>query len=128
MGTWAGTANRSGIRRLALSGVLLLAWPSGAAASTSPSFVRIATALNAGGAAMTTAVSCPAQGACAAGGFYTDATHDHEAFIVNQVNGVWGAPQEVATAYNLGGDASVNSISCPAVNSCVAVGFYTDAA
>ncbi|MHB8334563.1 MAG: hypothetical protein ACYDEH_06650 [Acidimicrobiales bacterium] len=128
MRIWGGATNRSGIRRLALSGVLLLAWPAGAAAGTSPSLVRIATALNAGGAAMTTAVSCPAQGACAAGGFYTDATHDHEAFIVSQIGGVWGAPQEVATAYNLGGEASVNSISCPAVNSCVAVGFYTDAA
>ncbi len=123
-----GAANRSVVRRLVLSGALLLAWPASAAAGASPSLVRIATALNTGGAAMTTAVSCPAQGACAAGGFYTDATHNHEAFIVNQTDGVWGAPQEAATAYNLGGDASVNSISCAAVNSCVAVGFYTDAA
>ena len=124
---WGGATNRSSFRRLVLSGALLLAWPASAAAGASPSLVRIATALNTGGAAMTTAVSCPALGACAAGGFYTDSTHNHEAFIVNQIDGVWTAPQEVATAYNLGGDASVNSISCPAVNSCVAVGFYTDA-
>ncbi len=90
--------------------------------------VRLATALNVGGAAMTTAVSCPAIGQCAAGGFYTDAASQHQAFIVDQVQGVWGTPQEVATILNLGGNASVNAISCPAVNSCVATGFYTDAA
>ncbi len=77
---------------------------------------------------MTTAVSCPAVGSCAAGGFYTDSANAHQAFIVTETAGVWGSPQEVATAFNLGGNASVNSISCPAVNSCVAAGFYTDAA
>lgn len=123
---WAGVTDRRGVRRVAL-GVALLLWPASASAAANPSLVRIATALNTGGAAMTTAVSCPAAGACTAGGFYTDAANEQQAFIVSQTSGVWNAPQEVATAYNLGGNASVNSISCPAVNSCVATGFYTDA-
>ena len=121
-------AIRSGFGRVALGAILLLGWSGGASAAATPSFVRIATVLNAGGAAMMTAVSCPAAGSCAAGGFYTDAANAHEAFIVTETGGVWASPQEVATAYNLGGNASVNSISCPALNSCVAVGFYTDAA
>ncbi len=124
---WGDVAIRSSIRRVALGAVLLLGWPAAAFGATNPSLVSVATTLNAGGAAMTTAVSCPAIGACAAGGFYTDAANQQQAFIVYQTNGAWGTPQEVATAYNLGGNASVSSINCPAVNSCVAAGFYTDA-
>ncbi len=100
---------------------------STAAAGGSPIFQSIAASLNTGGAAMLTAVSCPNTGECAAGGFYTDATHLHQAFVVSEDLGAWGRTQEVATLFNLGGNASVNAISCPAVNSCVATGFYTDA-
>ena len=124
---WGDVAIRSRIRRVALGAALLLGWPAAASGAANPSLVSVAAALNVGGAAMTTAVSCPAEGACAAGGFYTDAANQQQGFVVNQAGGVWGVPHEVATAYNLGGNASVSSISCPAVNSCVATGFYTDA-
>jgi len=45
-------------------------------------------ALNAGGNAYLSEVSCPPAGHCAAGGFYTDYTNRHhhsQGFVVNQI-------------------------------------------
>jgi hypothetical protein len=46
-------------------------------------------ALNAGGNAQVTWVSCASAGNCAAGGSYQDRSGHHQAFVVSQVNGHW---------------------------------------
>ncbi len=123
----AGLARRfARVSALAI-GAIAVSLPATAQAGGAPAFTSIAAAANTGGAAMLTAVSCPGAGQCAAGGFFTDASRRHQAFVVSESLGQWGKTQEVATLYNAGGDASVNAINCSAVNSCVAVGFYTDA-
>ncbi len=123
---WRLARRLARVTMLALS-LVAVTLPAVAQAGGAPSFASIAAGVNTGGAAMLTAVSCPSTGQCAAGGFYTDASHFHEAFIVSESLGQWGKVQEVATLYNAGGNATVSAISCPAVNSCVAAGFFTDA-
>jgi hypothetical protein len=51
-----------------------------------------------------------------------------QAFVVNESSGTWGNAEEVpgTPALNAGGDAYANSISCAAVNHCVAGGYYTE--
>lgn len=82
--------------------------------------------LNAGGLANMTVVSCASPGNCAAGGFYTDASGNTQALVVDEKGGVWGVAQELpgTAALNIQGSAQVNSISCPAVGDCVAGGIY----
>ena len=84
-------------------------------------------ALNVGGSAQVSSVSCSAAGSCAAGGYYNDGSHD-QAFVVTETNGVWSDAAEVpgSADLNLGGDARVAAVSCATANSCVAGGFYTD--
>jgi hypothetical protein len=47
-------------------------------------------ALNKGGDARVSSVSCASAGSCAAGGFYTDASGKLQAFLVSERHGVWG--------------------------------------
>jgi hypothetical protein len=47
-------------------------------------------ALNQGGSAQITSVSCPSAGNCSAGGSYEDASRAH-AFVAGETNGTWGA-------------------------------------
>jgi Bacterial Ig-like domain (group 3) len=77
-------------------------------------------ALNAGGSATITAVSCAA-GYCAAIGSYTDAAMHNQAFLVTARDGTWGTAQEIA-------NAALNAVSCPAIGDCAVVGSYADAA
>ena len=44
-------------------------------------------ALNHGGNAATTSVSCASAGNCSAGGYYTDSSGHLQAFVVNETNG-----------------------------------------
>jgi hypothetical protein len=81
-------------------------------------------ALNAGGHAEVTTISCPAQFDCTAGGFYTDALDNQQAFAATEFNGSWGTAKTLAAVLNGGGFASVNSISCASPGNCVAVGQY----
>jgi hypothetical protein len=87
-------------------------------------------ALNAGGDAGVTAVSCESAGNCAAGGFYTEASGGFqgsgEMFVVDEKNGVWGKALKLRgnAAFSTSFAGSVNSISCARVGSCVAGGFY----
>jgi hypothetical protein len=69
-------------------------------------------------------VSCSAAGNCGAGG----ADGHTQAFVVSERNGKWGSAEETpgTAALNLGGNATVNSVSCPSASSCVAAGSYTD--
>ncbi len=87
-------------------------------------------ALNGGGYAVITSVSCATAGNCSAGGQYTDSTPATEAFVVSDTGGRWGTAAEVPgiAALNQRRLAQVNSVSCPTAGNCVAVGFYEDAA
>jgi len=85
-------------------------------------------ALNQGGYAQISSVSCARAGNCSAGGFYADSSGGFQVFVVSQVNGTWGTAIEVpgTAALNQGGLAEINSVSCGAVGNCSAAGFYVD--
>jgi hypothetical protein len=86
-------------------------------------------ALNIGdGSAGLFAVSCSAVGECAASGQYTDGSGHNQAFFVSEKHGRWGkaAPIPGLPLLNVGGVASVKSVSCAAVGECSAGGFYKD--
>jgi hypothetical protein len=86
-------------------------------------------ALNQGGNALITSVSCASAGNCSAGGYYRDGSDHFQAFVVRQVNGTWHAAIEVpgTAALNQGGNAEISSVSCASVGSCSAGGYYRDA-
>ncbi len=73
-----------------------------------------------------TSVSCPSAGNCVAGGSYTNRTGHSQAFVASERHGVWGKAIEVpgSGALNKGGDAAVNSVSCPSAGECAAGGGY----
>ena len=85
--------------------------------------------LNQGGAASLDALSCAPGGYCAAGGSYTDAAGNGQAFVVSEDHGTWGTAREVpgTAALNLGGGAEVDTLSCPSPGNCDAAGVYQDA-
>src|SRR6266851_1471301 len=85
-------------------------------------------ALNKGRIAVVSSVSCAAAGTCAAGAFYTDGSGSRQAFVVSEQQGVWARAIEVPGlgALNKGGDARVNSVSCPSAGNCAAGGNYFD--
>ena len=85
-------------------------------------------ALNSGGNARLSSVSCGAVGDCAAVGTYKDGSSHIQAFVVNETSGVWGDAVEVpgTAALNSGGKASVDSVSCGAAGECAAGGSYKD--
>jgi hypothetical protein len=82
-------------------------------------------ALNRGGGARVSSVSCT-RGGCAAGGFYTDAGGHRQGFVVGQRRGRWlsAAPVPGLAALNVGGDAVVNSVRCASDGDCAAGGRY----
>ena len=90
--------------------------------------VRGTAALNQGGDALTISVSCAAAGTCSAGGRYTDSSGHGQAFVVKQVNGIWGKARKVpgTAALNQGGFAAANSVSCAPAGTCSAGGSYKD--
>jgi len=87
---------------------------------------EVAAALNTGGSAQVNSVSCASAGNCSAGGYYTPRGVQGQAFVVNQVNGVWGKAKVVAAALNTGGLARVFSVSCAAAGNCTAGGWYRE--
>jgi|GEM_PF-1041902 len=80
--------------------------------------------VNSGGV---TSLSCSSVGNCSAGGYYT-ASHGTQAFVINEVHGIWHKAIEVPdiVALNKSGDATVKSLSCSSVGNCSAGGYYTD--
>jgi hypothetical protein len=84
-------------------------------------------ALNTGGNAEVTSMSCSQAGSCVAGGSYTSS--GSQAFVAVENNGTWGTATPVPglAALNVGGNAEVSSMSCSSAGGCVAVGFYQDA-
>src|SRR5215470_10682915 len=88
---------------------------------------QVAAALNAGGYAETSSVSCASAGNCSAGGYYKDfSTHSTQAFVVSATNGTWGPAKQVAAALNTGRAARIESVSCGSAGNCSAGGFYAE--
>src|SRR5215472_1694524 len=87
-------------------------------------------ALNQGGSALLTSVSCARAGTCAAGGSYTDGSGGQQAFVASETNGHWGKAKEIpgTAALNQGGSAFTGSVSCARAGTCAAGGWYTDGA
>jgi hypothetical protein len=83
-------------------------------------------ALNTDGDSQLNTVSCTSAGSCSAGGDYDDAVDGDQAFVVSQVDGVWGTATALPglAALNTGNDAVVSSISCTTSGYCTAVGYY----
>jgi hypothetical protein len=84
-------------------------------------------AQNIGANAAVTSLSCAPGGYCVAGGYYTDAGGHSQGFVVTGVKGRWRTVVKVPglVALNTGGNAAVNSVSCPAAGQCAAAGSYT---
>ena len=82
--------------------------------------------LNIGGHAAVNSVSCATAGNCSAGGVYLDTATTPQAFVVTQTGGTWGKAEEVpgTAALNVGGYATVNSVSCGSAGNCTAGGHY----
>jgi hypothetical protein len=85
-------------------------------------------ALNAGGFAFVSSVSCASAGNCSVGGGYRDGSGHSQAFVADQRNGRWGKAIEVpgSGALNADGDAFINSVSCASAGNCSAGGQYTN--
>jgi hypothetical protein len=81
---------------------------------------EVAGALNTGGSAGVSSVSCRSAGNCSAGGSATGTSGQLQAFVVNERNGTWGTAQKIAT----GPDAEVGSVSCAGAGNCSAGGSY----
>ena len=76
-------------------------------------------ALNQGGYADVSSVSCGSAGSCAAGGSYTDAdSQDFYGFVAVERDGVWGKAVTVPAS----ADGYVTSISCASAGNCLAGG------
>jgi hypothetical protein len=87
--------------------------------------------LNKGDAAEVNSVSCGAAGSCAAVGDYTDNGDNGQGWVAVEKNGVWGKAIEPPGLAALngdsgGGNAEVESVSCPSAGDCAAVGTYGD--
>jgi len=83
-------------------------------------------ALNRGGNAEVSSVSCAPPGYCAAAGFYTDGGGHRQGFVAVEQHGVWGKAAGVPGlgALNTGGYAEVSSVSCASPGNCAAGGVY----
>jgi hypothetical protein len=84
-------------------------------------------ALNIGGEAQITSMSCASPGNCSMGGDYEDAPYDTRPFVVSEVSGTWREAEEVPGIANLnkGNPAVITSLSCGSAGHCSAVGSYT---
>src|SRR5262249_51108574 len=85
-------------------------------------------ALDQGGGAAVSSVSCARAGDCGAGGVYADSSGNRQAFVVNEVKGTWRKAAEVPglAALNQGGGAAIFSVSCARAGNCGASGVYAD--
>jgi hypothetical protein len=79
-------------------------------------------ALNTGYSAGVGSVSCGAAGNCSAGGTYDDSSLGEHAFVVSEVNGVWGKAEQIPGTT---GGAQLTALSCTSAGTCTAAGFYT---
>jgi hypothetical protein len=85
-------------------------------------------ALNGGGSATVSSVSCAAPGECAAGGDYTDGSGHGQVFVADEKDGRWDNAIEVrGTATGNGVNAYMGSVSCATAGNCSAGGSSTRA-
>jgi hypothetical protein len=86
-------------------------------------------ALNKGGFAAVSAMSCASAGNCTGGGLYTDASGAQQAFVVSEAGYKWQAVTNLPglPALNKGAYAQVSAVSCTSRLNCGAGGIYTDA-
>jgi hypothetical protein len=91
--------------------------------------------LNVGGVATVSAFSCPTSGNCSAGGSYADAGSDLQAYVVDEVDGVWQPAEEVPGTAALNyvppglnfddtAGADVDALACTSAGNCSAGGGY----
>jgi hypothetical protein len=85
-------------------------------------------ALNQGGRAAVTAMSCRAAGSCTAAGSYQARGGELHAYVISEADGTWGAARQVPGAAALMGTsgfstATVYSVSCSSPGNCAAGGF-----
>jgi hypothetical protein len=85
-------------------------------------------ALNKGGYASVSALSCASAGDCSAGGLYTDGSRAQQAFVVSQTAYNWGTATNLPglRSMNKGAYALVSALSCTSPLDCSAGGIYTD--
>jgi hypothetical protein len=86
----------------------------------------VADSLGTGSNASVFSVSCVSTTFCVAGGFYLDANSQAQDFVSVLSGGIW-SDQEVGSSLNVGGGASMSSVSCVSTTFCVAGGSFTDA-
>src|SRR5580693_535880 len=82
-----------------------------------------------------TAISCPAPGSCAAGGYFATnsdpSNPNDQGFLADEVHGSWSRAFEIPGLGSLNVDhygRIVESVSCSSAGNCAAVGDYTTAA
>jgi hypothetical protein len=85
-----------------------------------------AAALETASVARAASLACPSAGNCAVGGYYSGAGGSWQAFVASQRNGRWSQAIEVpgTAAVNIGGNATIESVSCPSPGNCAASGYY----
>jgi hypothetical protein len=86
-------------------------------------------ALNLGGSASVTTMSCASAGNCAVGGYYTYGDgSDQSAFVASERNGRWSTAIQVPglRTLNTSPNAMVRSVSCGSAGNCAASGYYSD--
>src|SRR5262249_59514419 len=87
-------------------------------------------ALNSGGYAELTSVSCSTPGNCTAGGLYLAGATSYQAFVVSEVNGTWQPASRVPgiasapAGGHVGPTAQVTSVSCASAGNCSIGGGY----
>lgn len=129
------TAGSVGAAQVSSSPVNATIQSLGVAAAKAPSWASSeeipgTAALNAGGTAQVTDISCPNVGDCSAVGIYELSNGDTEAFVADETSGTWSGAEEIPgfAALNVGnGDLITVSVACPAVGDCTAGGGFTDA-
>jgi PASTA domain-containing protein len=76
-------------------------------------------------------VSCASAGNCTAVGHYGDGTGNIKGWLLTETDGVWATGVEAPLpddAGTTGRWVDLNSVSCPSVGNCTAVGDYSDSA
>jgi hypothetical protein len=86
-------------------------------------------ALTHGYVAQSGSVSCPAVGNCTTGGSYAHRAHDFQAYVADEVHGVWSNAVEApgTATLNTGDTAGIGPLDCPSVGNCSAGGSYKSA-
>jgi hypothetical protein len=86
-------------------------------------------ALNTGGGAQVTAISCSSAGTCSAGGFYTTSSR-LELFLTTERKGSWSKAIALPgiLSHNKGSSTQLYSLSCTSAVNCSAGGYYENSA